>query len=243
MPDLTLKQLIEEANKRNIDLGDEPESIIKTCTRLGLIPKPRKKKTGKDQKKTELLYPKRTLEKLAYIKSLKSEGVSLDEIRDSFALMYVRNALQDLLSTAGDDKVKQLARIVAGKGKELESVVEAPLVYLIEGMSEEEAKSLLSLFCGVGFYSMLEAQKELEKFNVNEARRALFKSIFYNSIAVLRLARSTGDTKLEKTASDVYEKMVLEPINRASEKVRNEFLKSIEGHIDKKDLESLNQDS
>ena len=239
MSDLTIEQLINEAKKKKIDLGEDPAKTINTCTKLGLIPKPFKK----DDDSGELLYPGRTVEKLAFIKALKSEGISLGEIRDSFALLYVQNALKDLLLSADDSKVKQLAEIIAGKGKELESIVEAPLVYLIEGMSEEEAKNLLSLFCGVGFYSMLDAQKELEKYNFNEARRALFKAIFYNSIAVLRLARTTGDAKLEKTASDVYEKAVLEPINKASEKVRNEFIKSIEGYIENKDKELTDLDN
>lgn len=239
MSDLTIDQLIEEARKKKIDLGDDPRKTIRTCTKLGLIPKPVKTDVGG---KEQLLYPQRTVSKLAYIKALKSEGIPLSEIRDSFALMYVQNALQDLLSNADDDKVKQLAEIITGKGRELESIVEAPLVYLIEGMSEEEAKELISLFCGVGFYALLDAQKELEKYKFNEARRALFKAIFYNSIAVLRLARSTGDTKLEQTASDVYEKVVLEPLNKASEKVRNEFIKSIEGYIEKKDQELIDQD-
>lgn len=240
MSDITIDQIISEAEKKKIDLGDDPVKTIQTCTKLGLIPKPVKKKIkGSEQ----LLYPQRTISKLAYIKALKSEGIPLSEIRDSFALMYVQNALQDLLSSADDVKVKQLAEIITGKGKELESIVEAPLVYLIEGMSDEEAKELISLFSGVGFYAMLDAQKKLEKYNFNEARRALFKAIFYNSIAVLRLARTTGDTKLEKTASEVYEKAVLEPLNRASEKVRNEFIKSIEGYIENKDRELTDQDN
>lgn len=239
MSDLTIDQLIEEARKKKIDLGDDPHKTIRTCTKLGLIPKPVKTDVGG---KEQFLYPQRTVSKLAYIKALKSEGIPLSEIRDSFALMYVQNALQDLLSNAEDDKVKQLAEIITGKGRELESIVEAPLVYLIEGMSEEEARELISLFCGVGFYALLDAQKELEKYKFNEARRALFKAIFYNSIAVLRLARSTGDTKLEQTASDVYEKVVLEPLNKASEKVRNEFIKSIEGYIENKDQELTDQD-
>lgn len=240
MSELTIDQVIEEARKKKIELGEDPVKTIQTCAKLGLIPKPKRQSTEDGEK---LLYPQRTVDKLAYIKALKSEGIPLSEIRDSFALMYVQNALQDLLSSADDDKVKQLAQIITGKGKELESIVEAPLVYLIEGMSEEEAKELLSLFTGVGFYAMLDAQRELEKYNLNEARRALFKAIFYNSIAVLRLARTTGDSKLEKTASDVYEKAVLEPLNKASEKVRNEFLKSIEGYIENKDKELTDQDN
>ncbi|MGH7909727.1 MAG: hypothetical protein ACRENW_07760, partial [Thermodesulfobacteriota bacterium] len=142
--------------------------------------------------------------------------------------------LQDLLSKADGEKVRQLARIIGSKENELEAIIEAPLVYIIEGMSQEEVKKLLTLFCGVGFYALLEAQQAIEEFKINDARRALFKAIFYNSIAVLRLARTTGDTKLESAASEVYEKVVLGPIRKASERVRKEFISSLEAHVKEK---------
>ena len=231
---LTIDELVKEAKKKKIDLGKDPEKIIRNFTKMGLIPKPKRRKAKKGTRATALYYPERTIEKLAHVKALKSEGLSLDEIRDSFALMYVQNALQDLLSNADESKIKQLAKILTGDKKELESIVEAPLVYLIEGMSNEEAKKLLTLFCGVGFYAMLDAQKELENFNFNEARKKLFKAVFYNSISVLRLARTTGDDELERTALDVYERMVLKPLNRASEIVRKQFIDSLESYIEKK---------
>jgi len=237
MTEITLGELIKKARKRKIDLGSNPEQVIRFYTKLGLIPKP-KRKRAKDArlKATELHYPESALDKLAQIKALKSEGLSLDEIRDSFAFEYVSDALRDLMSRADDKKLKQLAHIIGSEDRELESIVEAPLVYIMEGMSQEEVKRLLSLFCGVGFYALLEAQQALEGFKVNEARRALFKSIFYNSIAVLRLARTTGDTKLESTALEIYENMVLSPLRKASERVRREFVKSIEMHVKEKEL-------
>lgn len=234
MKELSINDLIKEAKRRNVDLGDDPTKTIKNCTKLGLIPKPKRRKSKKTDKTTTLFYPDNTVEKLAYIKSLKSEGLSHDEIRDSFAIMYVQDALQDLLSNADDQKVKQLAEIITGNEKELEAIVEAPLIYLIEGMSNREAKKLLALFCGVGFYAMLDAQKELEKFNFNDARRALFKAIFYNSIAVLRLARAGGDTDLEKTASEIYENVVLKPLSKASGLVRNQFIKNLQTYLQEK---------
>ena len=97
-------------------------------------------------------------------------------------------------------------------------------------------KKLLTLFCGVGFYAMLEAQKLLEELNINDAKKALFKAIFYNSIAVLRMARTTGDTKLEATAAEFYEKTVIEPIGKASERVRKEFTNSFEKYLKDKGL-------
>lgn len=232
MVDMTIEEIIKEAKRRKIDLGADPEKTIKFYTKLGFIPKPtiRKTKDGRD-KSARLYYPESTLDRLAHIKALKSQGLSLDEIRDSFALEYVQNALRDLLSRADDEKIRQLARIIGSKENELEAIIEAPLVYIIEGMSQEEAKRLLTLFCGVAFYDLLEAQRALEEFRLNDARRALFRAIFYNSVAVLRLARTAGDSKLESTASEVYEKVVLDPIRKASERVRKEFINSVESYL------------
>lgn len=235
MDGMTIEEIIKESKKRGINLGEDPVKTIRFYTRLGFIPKPIRKRRKDDKGKSiKLYYPEFTLDKLAEIKALKSKGLSLDEIRDSFALEYVQKALQDLLSKADDEKVRQLARIVGSKENELEAIIEAPLVYIIEGMSQEEVKKLLTLFCGVGFYALLEAQQAIEEFKINDARRALFKAIFYNSIAVLRLARTTGDTKLESTASEVYEKVVLGPIRKASERVRKEFISSLEAHVKEK---------
>ncbi len=236
MQDLSINQIVKEAKKRKIDLGRDPIQTIKACAKLGLIPKPKRKRL-KDSRKTELYFPEKTVDKLAHIKALKSEGLTLEEIRDSFALEYVQSALKDLLNNADERKVKQLADILS-REKELESIVEAPLVYLIEGMSQDEAKKLLTLFCGVGFYALIEAHKALEEFKFNDARSSLFRAIFYNSIAVLRLARTTGDTKLEATASELYEKFVIEPIGKASERVRKEFMSSFESYMDEKGLTS-----
>lgn len=235
---LTLEQLVKQAKGRKIDLGKDPEKTIKNCAGLGLIPKPerKKKKIGSG---TELFYQTKTLDKLAHIKALKSEGLTLEEIKDNFALLYVQNSLLDLFKDADDNKVKELAKMIGGKEKELETMVESPLVYMIEGMSSKEAKKLLTLFCGVGFYSMLDAQKELEKFNFNDARKALFKAIFYNSIAMLRMARTTKDKNLEKTASKVYEEMVLEPISKASKLVRKEFVNSVENYLEEKGFNKI----
>ena len=80
----------------------------------------------------------------------------------------------------------------------------------------------------------LDAQKELEKFNFHEARKELFKAIFYNSVAVLRLARTSGDKELEKTALDVYENVVLKPLNKASAIVRKQFINTLESYVEEK---------
>lgn len=237
MTDFTLESLLEEARKKKIDLGSDPIKTIKFYTKLGFIPKPKRKKAkGSPRREAALYYPESTLDKLVQIKALKSKGLTLDEIRDGFAIEYVQNALKDLLGKADDEKVRQIAHIIGSSEKELESIVQAPLIYLIEGVSPEEAKKLLTLFCGVGFYALLEAQQALEEFKFNDARRALFRAIFYNSIAVLRMSRTTGDEKLESAASEVYEKVVLEPIRMASERVRKEFISSLKEYLREKRL-------
>ncbi len=234
MREISVDELIKRVEERNIDLGDNPKKIIKIYTNLGLIPKPKRKRVKRGPTKTKLFYQENTVDILANIKAQKSEGLTLDEIRDNFALEYVKGALQDLLDKADGKKIRQLAEIIGSKEQELESIVEAPLIYLIEGMSYKEAMKLLTLFCGVGFYSLLEAQNKLEEYKYDDARSALFKSIFYYSIAVLRLARTTGDKKLESTASEIYEKFVNEPIGKASNKVRLEFIKSVEFYLKEK---------
>ena len=237
MADLTIEDLISKSKKRKIDLGINPLKTIKTCIKLGLIPKPKRKRLNdRAGNKTSFFFPESTLDKLAQIKALKSEGLSLEEIRESFALEYIQSALKDLLAKADDEKVRQLAQIIGGEDKELESIVQAPLIYLIEGMSQDEAKKLLTLFCGVGFYSLLEAQQAMEEFRFNDSRRALSKAIFYNAIAVLRLARTTGDIKLESTASEVYEKVVLEPVRKASERLRKEFISSFDTYLKRREF-------
>ncbi|MCH8028336.1 MAG: MerR family transcriptional regulator [Candidatus Dadabacteria bacterium] len=235
MRELNIDELIAEAEKRNINLGEDSKKTISFYTKLGFISKPKRKKAkGKGDKATTLYYPASTIEKLAQIKALKTDGLSLDDIRESFALEYVQKALLDLLGRVDEEKMRQLATMLSRSIEEIEAIVQAPLIYLIEGMSPKEAKKLLTLFCGVGFYAMLEAQTALESFEYDDARRALSKAIFYNSIAVLRLARTTGDENLENVASGVYEKVVLEPIAKASEQVHREVISTFDAHFKEK---------
>jgi DNA-binding transcriptional MerR regulator len=106
---ISLEDIIKEANKRKISLGEDPEKTIKLSAKLGLIPKPKRKRSKvAGETKTTLFFPEKTIDKLAQIKSLKSEGLSTDEIRDSFALQYVQGALKDLLDNADGDKYKSL---------------------------------------------------------------------------------------------------------------------------------------
>src|SRR3972149_6478969 len=181
MDGMTIEEIIKESKKRGINLGEDPAKTIRFYTRLGFIPKPIRKrsKNGKG-KLTKLYYSEFTLDKLAEIKALKSKGLSLDEIRDSFALEYVQKALQDLLSKAGDEKVRQLAHIIGSKENELESIIEAPLMYILEGMSQEEVKKLLTLFV-----QGLSSGRRPSRVHYGGSKRVFpwprpFKAIFYN---------------------------------------------------------------
>lgn len=235
MGDLSITDLIDISKERNINLGTDPEKTIRSCVKLGLIPKPKRRKVkGAKGKSTTLYFPDYTVEKLAYIKALKSEGLALEEIRESFAHEFVRDAINGLLKDADEDKLKHLANIIGSDNKQLEAIVEAPLVNVMEVMSTEEVKRILCLFFGVGFYSLLEAQKALEEFRINDARKAISKSTFYNSVGVLRLARTAGDTKLEETASEVYDSVVMKPISKATEMIRIQFLDSLMKYLENK---------
>ncbi|HSG32067.1 MAG TPA: hypothetical protein VLB82_11050 [Thermodesulfobacteriota bacterium] len=235
MTDLSMSDLIEFSKVKNVNLGADPEKTIKSCVKLGLIPKPKRRKVKDDKgRTTTLFFPDYTVDKLAYIKALKSEGLSLEEIRDNFAHEFVKDAINGLLKDADEDKIKHLANIIGSDTRQLEAIVEAPLVNVMEVMSAEEVKRILCLFFGVGFYSLLEAQKALEEFRINDAKKAISKSTFYNSVGVLRLARTAGDTKLEETASEVYDSVVIKPIAKATEMIRIQFLDSLSSYLETK---------
>src|ERR1700745_1592019 len=77
---MTIEEIIKEAKKRQINLGDDPVKTIRFYTRLGFIPKPKRRRVkGSKGKTTKLYYPEFTLDKLIQIKALKSQGLSLDE--------------------------------------------------------------------------------------------------------------------------------------------------------------------
>jgi hypothetical protein len=50
----------------------------------------------------------------------------------------------------------------------------------------------------------------------------------------LRLARTAGDTKLEETASEVYDSVVMKPISKATEMIRIQFLDSLMKYLENK---------
>ena len=73
---------------------------------------------------------------------------------------------------------------------------------------------------------------------VKEAKKSLFKSIFYLSVICLRLARNSKNKVLEDAAFETYDKMVLGPIDRASKKVQEEFKTSFEKYLKTKKIGS-----
>ena len=90
---------------------------------------------------------------------------------------------------------------------------------------------MLSLFAGRSFSSLLESNNLLEEYNVNEARKSLFKSLFYLSVVCLKLARRSKDQELEDSAFETYDQMVIGPIERATKKVQEEFRTSLNAYI------------
>ena len=75
---------------------------------------------------------------------------------------------------------------------------------------------------------------EEKKYNVTEARKSLFKSIFYTAVICLKLARASKDKVLEDSAFEAYDNMVVGPIKKASKKVQNEFRTSLKSYMNSK---------
>ena len=142
------------------------------------------------------------------------------------------------MTSDDDNKIKEMAVLLFEQDDKLSGVLEAPILKVIETKNPKELNKLLSLFATQSLFSMNDANALLEKYNVNDAKRSLFKSIFYLSVICLRLARNNKDKALEDLAFEIYNKMVLLPIERASKKVQEEFKNSFEKHIKSKKLGS-----
>lgn len=155
----------------------------------------------------------------------------MDEIKDSYALDYVRDTIKDILETEDKAKLKQLAQLLSQGSDQLSSILEAPLIKVIETNNSKELSKLLSLFAGQSFYSLLDSNTSLEQYNVNEARKSLFRSMFYLSIVCLKLARKSKDKDLEAIAFETYNQMVMGPIEKATKKVQEEFRTSLKKYM------------
>ena len=181
-----------------------------------------------------ILKLKSFLPEIIEIKELKNKGLELDEIKDSYALDYVRDTIKDILATEDKAKLKQLAELLSQGSDQLTSILEAPLLKVIETNNSKELSKLLSLFAGQSFYSLLESNTYLEQYNVNEARKSAFRSMFYLSIVCLKLARKSKDKILEDAAFETYNQMVMGPIEKATKKVQEEFRASLKTYMKSK---------
>ena len=238
MKTISLHDLIVKLQEKKIALGPDPKATVSMYSELGLIPSPRIKAHESGELPPEISYPIDTIKKIIEIKDLKKKGLRLEEIRDSYALDYVKDAIQDIMTSDDDNKIKEMAVLLFEQDDKLSGVLEAPILKVIETKNPKELNKLLSLFATQSLFSMNDANALLEKYNVNDAKRSLFKSIFYLSVICLRLARNNKDKALEDLAFEIYNKMVLLPIERASKKVQEEFKNSFEKHIKSKKLGS-----
>lgn len=238
MKTISLHDLIVKLQEKKIALGPDPKATVSMYSELGLIPSPRIKAHESGELPPEISYPIDTIKKIIEIKDLKKKGLRLEEIRDTYALDYVKDAIQDIMTSDDDNKIKEMAVLLFEQDDKLSAVLEAPILKVIETKNPKELNKLLSLFATQSLFSMNDANALLEKYNVNDAKRSLFKSIFYLSVICLRLARNNKDKALEDLAFEIYNKMVLLPIERASKKVQEEFKNSFEKHIKSKKLGS-----
>ena len=230
MKKINLHDLIVTLQKKKVDLGPNPKETISMYSELGIIP-PAMFKVIDSSSSPEILYPQDTLQKIIEIKKLKKKGLEIDEIRDTYALDYVKNSIQEMLSTQDKDKLKELAKVLTQGSDQLSAALEAPLVRVIETKNSKELSKIMSLFAGQGFTALLKSNEQLEKYNVNEARKSLFKAIFYITVICLKLARTSKDKSLEDSAFETYDNMVVGPIKKASKKVQSEFKVSLDKYM------------
>ena len=188
MKKINLHDLIVSLQNKKIDLGPNPKETISMYSELGLIPPAKFKVLDSDASSPEILYPVDTLQKIIEIKKLKKKGLEIDEIRDTYALDYVKNSIQEMLATQDKGKLKELAKVLTEGSDQLSAALEAPLVRVIETKNSKELSRIMSLFAGQGFTALLKSNEYLEKYNVNEARKSLFKAIFYITVICLKLA-------------------------------------------------------
>ena len=238
MKTISLHDLIVRLQQKKIPLGSDPKATVSMYSELGLIPPPRIKAPESSKLPPEISYPLETIKKIIEIKDLKKKGLALEEIRDSYALDYVKDAIQDIMTSDDASKIKEMAELLFEKDDKLSGVLEAPILKVIETKNTKELNKLLSLFATQSLFAMNDANALLEKYNVNEAKKSLFKSIFYLSVICLRLARNNKDKALEDLSFEIYNKMVLMPIERASKKVQEEFKNSFDKHIRSKKVNS-----
>jgi hypothetical protein len=234
MKKINLHNLIVSLQKKKIDLGPNPKETISMYSELGLIPPAKFKVLDSDASSPEILYPVDTLQKIIEIKKLKKKGLEIDEIRDTYALDYVKNSIQEMLATQDKGKLKELAKVLTAGSDQLSAALEAPLVRVIETKNSKELSKIMSLFAGQGFTALLKSNEYLEKYNVNEARKSLFKAIFYITVICLKLARTSKDKALEDSAFETYDSMVVGPIKMASKKVQSEFRSSLDSYMKSK---------
>ena len=228
---ITLHDLIIELKNKKIGLGPDPKATVSLYSELGLIPPAKINARPNSNLEPEISYPLNTIDKIIEIERLKRKGLDLEEIRDSYALDYVRDSIKDILATEDKAKLKELAQLLAQDSGQLSSYIGAPIIRVFETNSSKELSKLLSLFAGQSFRSLLESNKSLEEYNVNEAKKSLFRSLFYLSVVCLKLARKSKDKMLEDVAFETYDKMVVGPIEKASKKVQEEFRNSLNNYM------------
>ena len=179
MKTISLHDLIVRLQEKKIALGPDPKATVSMYSELGLIPSPRIKAHESGDLPPEISYPIDTIKKIIEIKDLKKKGLRLEEIRDSYALDYVKDAIQDIMTSDDDNKIKEMAVLLFEQDDKLSGVLEAPILKVIETKNAKELNKLLSLFATQSLFSMNDANALLEKYNVNDAKRSLFLSLIH----------------------------------------------------------------
>ena len=162
MKSISLHDLIVQLQKKNIELGPDPKATVSFYSALGLIPPPKIKAQESTDLPPEISYPQDTIKKIIEIKDLKKKGLRLEEIRDSYALDYVKSAIEEIMASQNEEKLQELAILLSEDNDKLSSVLEAPILKVIETKNSKELNQLLSLFAAQSFYALNESNQLLE---------------------------------------------------------------------------------
>ena len=120
---ITLHNLIIELKNKKIRLGSDPKATVSLYSELGLIPPAKINARPDSDLEPEISYPLDTIDKIIEIEQLKRKGLELGEIRDTYALDYVRDSIKDILTTEDKTKLEQLAQLLAQDGGQLSSIL------------------------------------------------------------------------------------------------------------------------
>ena len=67
---------------------------------------------------------------------------------------YLKSAIEEIMGSQNEEKLQELAILLSEDNDKLSSVLEAPILKIIETKNSKELNQLLSLFAAQSFYAL-----------------------------------------------------------------------------------------